>query len=156
MERGVKAGGRAEGPCAEGDGPAGEDPAGDKAALRALFGEYAQAAGAGEAERWMALWDEEGVQMPPNEPEHAGKAAILEANRGLLEKYDCACEMDCREIVVSGGYAFASGAFRLSYEPKGGGEASGLDGKFLTVLRRRADGAWRIYRDCFNSNLPLR
>lgn len=156
MERGGKAGESSGGAGSAYDGPADAKPAGAEAALRALFAEYAESAGAGEAGRWMALWDEGGVQMPPNEPAHSGKAAILEANRGLLEKYDCACEMDCREIVVSGGFAFASGAFRLSYAPKEGGEAAGIDGKFLTVLRRRGDGAWRIYRECFNSNLPLR
>jgi ketosteroid isomerase-like protein len=35
----------------------------------------------------------------------------------------------------------------------GGGELKG-DGKYETIFKRQADGTWKIFRDCFNSNLP--
>jgi ketosteroid isomerase-like protein len=38
--------------------------------------------------------------------------------------------------------------------PKAGGPESLFDGKFLTVFKRQPDGSWKIYRDCFNSNVP--
>jgi len=38
--------------------------------------------------------------------------------------------------------------------PKAGGKTIKLDGKYLTILERQADGSWKIAIDCFNSNVP--
>ena len=27
-------------------------------------------------------------------------------------------------------------------------------GKYLTILKKQTDGSWKIYRDCFNSDVP--
>lgn len=27
-------------------------------------------------------------------------------------------------------------------------------GKYLTVFRKQADGSWKIFRDCFNLDVP--
>ncbi len=128
----------------------------EEAAVRAVLVEYAAAASAGDFERWLALWDEEGAQFPPHEAMHRGRAAVREANADFFRNRECSCVIECEEAVAAGTWGFASGTYRLAFEQRGGGETGRIDGKFLAILRTQADGSWKIYRDCFNSNLPLR
>ena len=59
-------------------------------------------------------------------------------------------EIDTDDITVMGEYAFAHGHFLL--ERVVNGEPVRFDGKFLTILKQQADGSWKIFRDCSNSN----
>ena len=56
------------------------------------------------------------------------------------------------ETEVSGDWAFSRGSWTSTLTPKGEGAAFLIDGKFMTILRRQADGSWKLYRDIFNSN----
>jgi ketosteroid isomerase-like protein len=35
------------------------------------------------------------------------------------------------------------------------GDSSIMDGKFMSVLKKQSDGRWLLFRDCFNSNIPV-
>jgi ketosteroid isomerase-like protein len=50
--------------------------ASDVAQVYELWNEYAAAANAGDLERWMSLWIDEGIQMAPDEPPRVGKEQI--------------------------------------------------------------------------------
>ena len=41
-----------------------------------LWNEYAAAANDGDMARWLSLWSEDGIQMPPGAPRRVGKAEI--------------------------------------------------------------------------------
>src|SRR5207247_2078761 len=41
----------------------------------------------GDIDRWMSLWADSGVQMPPNEPPVMGKEAIRTRNKGVLDRF---------------------------------------------------------------------
>ena len=56
------------------------------------------------------------------------------------------------EMTVAGDLAYARGQY-VSDRIVNGAQVR-VDGKFLTILRCQADGTWKMYRDCFNSNLP--
>ncbi|MCH7939879.1 MAG: nuclear transport factor 2 family protein [Candidatus Marinimicrobia bacterium] len=58
------------------------------------------------------------------------------------------------EVRVAGDWAFARGTYTAILTPKAGGETIDIDGKYLTILERQVDGSWKIFRDCFNSNVP--
>jgi hypothetical protein len=60
------------------------------------------------------------------------------------------------ETVVRGDIAYCRGTFTRVMTPKAGGASVNYDGKFLTILKRQGDGTRKIYRDCFNSNVPPR
>ncbi|MHC4533430.1 MAG: YybH family protein, partial [Planctomycetota bacterium] len=53
-----------------------------------------------------------------------------------------------------GDLGYAWGNYTLSLIPKAGGDTAYVDGKYLTVSKRQADGSWKISHDCFNSNVP--
>lgn len=126
--------------------PAAADTAADEAAIRAIWESYASHRVAGDAEAWLGLWDENGIQMPPGVP-----ARGIETLRPALadvfasRPYE-AMEITPEEIVVTGDWAYSRG----NYTVDAGG--SHLEGKFLTIFRRQDDGGWRIYRDIFNPN----
>lgn len=82
----------------------------DEKAIVAIFDDYSRTLKAGDAKGWLALWDENGIQLPPDEPMRVGKAAIAAANTPLIEKFKSsrfAMEIKSKEIVIlSDGYAF--------------------------------------------------
>lgn len=124
--------------------------------IRAIFDRYAACVQNYDADGWMALWDENGVQLPPGFPMRVGKEAIRTARyTALLDRTYCRImNIDVEEIVSfpSEGYAIARGVYTSTSTPQAGGAASFVDGKFMTIFRRQADGSWLIYRDIFNSN----
>jgi ketosteroid isomerase-like protein len=58
------------------------------------------------------------------------------------------------EIQLSGNFGFARGTYSALLVPKAGGEEIPIDGKYLTIFKKQADGTWKIYRDAFNSSVP--
>ena len=52
----------------------------DRQSISAIFAQYIRTLETYDAEGWMALWDENGVQLPPNAPMFVGKDAIRAAN----------------------------------------------------------------------------
>ncbi len=58
------------------------------------------------------------------------------------------------EVEASGDWAFVRGTYTQTVTPKAGGAATLVDGKFLAIWKRQADGSWKMYIDCFNSNVP--
>ena len=55
----------------------------DVARVYELWNEYTDACHAGDFERWMSLWINDGLQMPPDVPRRIGKEAIREGKRGV-------------------------------------------------------------------------
>lgn len=130
----------------------------DEAQIRELFDRYILTIVAHDAEGWMELWDENGIQLSPHQPMHVGKTAIREANFAFFRDpslmWDFA--IDTQEVLVfAEGYALARGLFYYTITPDDGGTPIVMDGKFMTVFRKQANGRWLLYRDCFNSNAPL-
>jgi uncharacterized protein (TIGR02246 family) len=130
------------------------DPTGTTATFDQLLKEFSASLSAGDAERWLALWAEDGVQLPPDEPPVEGKMAIAAKMRGLLNRFKFDMTIQNIETHSAGDWGFVRGKYQATLTPKQGGAAIPIDGKYLTILNRRSDGSWKIYRDIFNSNLP--
>ncbi|HOX11542.1 MAG TPA: SgcJ/EcaC family oxidoreductase [Spirochaetia bacterium] len=130
---------------------------GEAAVIRAIFETYAACIERHDADGWMALWDEEGVQLPPDGPMFVGKPSIKVGNyqefKDTSKKWTMNIQTQEVQVFPAEGYAFARGVYDWTCTPVGGGEVLCYDGKFMTIFRRQADGTWLIYRDIFNSNL---
>ncbi len=148
-------------PAAGGSAPSAgvESPplaAADLAAIRALDSAFAGAASAGDATAVAALYLADARLMPPNAPTVEGREAIRQFWGGLLEAYQMRLDAASDEIEGRGDLAYARGHYTLTGTPKAKGGAPLHDeGKFLEVLRRQPDGAWRYAVDMYSSNLPL-
>ena len=114
---------------------------------------YSSYMNAGNRDAWIELWDADGVQLPPGVPAFEGKQAILGSITAQLDATNFEdFTITNREVEVSGNLGFARGNYSFKGTPKTGGETVQFQGKYLTIFKRQADGTWKIYRDCFNSN----
>jgi uncharacterized protein (TIGR02246 family) len=136
--------------CASEDVP---DTQADEAAINAIWSTYVSSLEADDIDTWLSLWTEDGVQMPPNEPPVIGKDQLRARNGGALEVFTVEIDITNQEIEVTGDWAFSRGVYTATFAPKDGSEPIPVDGKFMTILKREADGGWKIHRDIFNSNV---
>ena len=126
-----------------------------KAAVQDTLDKYSAAMNAEDSDLWISLWDEKGIQMPPNAPAVVGKPAI---EKGIRESYQALdwekFTIYLEQVQVADDWGFARGTYSASITPKAGGETAFIDGKYLTIFKQQPDGSWKIFRDCFNSNVP--
>ncbi|MGD2216454.1 MAG: DUF4440 domain-containing protein [Gemmatimonadales bacterium] len=110
------------------------------------------------AEDWpnfAAVFTEDAVRMPPNEPLHEGRAAIeawASANWGPLTPTEYMQE--ALEIDGRGELAYARGSYSWTGEVPGVPEPITDVGKFLVILRKQADGSWLVSHAIFNADAP--
>ena len=105
---------------------------------------------AGDADAWLSNWDEDGVQLFPG-TRASSKDILRKTTPARFKAVPVnASSIETDDITMAGEYAFAHGHFIL--ERVVDGVPVPFDGKFLTILKKQADGTWKIYRDCSNSN----
>lgn len=126
----------------------------DVAAINKIWDLYTKGVNTGDLNLWISLWDENGIQLAPDAPAVVGKAAIRTKYAKIFPQVTLKIAITNREVRVAGEWAYSRGTYTLSVTPKAGGETSLTDGKYLTILRKQADGSWKIFRDIFNSNVP--
>ncbi len=125
----------------------------DRAAILEAYDAYAGSLNSGNGEAWLSNWDEDGIQMPPGGPAR-GKDALRQMILAAVEEMTFNLSIDVEEVQAAGPWAYARGTYADARVPKAGGDTIHIDGKFLSILRRQPDGSWKIYRDCFSSNVP--
>ncbi len=111
---------------------------------------YLSARVAGDADLWLSLWDEGGVQLFPGS-RASGMDVLREVTHARFDAVPVnSAKIDTANITVVEDYAFAHGHFVI--ERVANGIPILFDGKFLTILKKQADGKWKLFRDCSNSN----
>lgn len=124
------------------------------AAVKDIYSEYAASLSSGDLDRWISLWTDDGVQMPPGFPSRTGKQRIRAAVEATLDQFTFDMEIPpSEEVRVAGDWAFARGDYSATLTPSQGDDAIDIDGKYLTIFQKQADGSWKIHRDVFNSNV---
>ena len=124
-----------------------------RAAVEELFDTYSSVNMEKDTDGYMALWDENGVKMVPNSPAIKGKSAIEELKRKKNNNPDdLTMEILVEDSQVAGEFGFAHGTFSVSVKPKGNGDTKSIDGNYLTIFKKQADGSWKIYRDSISYN----
>jgi uncharacterized protein (TIGR02246 family) len=126
----------------------------DVAQLYELWNEYAAAWHAGDMERWIALWTDDGIQMPPGAPRNVGKEQIRTANQPGMDQNDYEMTINPDEVQVLGDRAYSHGLGGFKMTPKAGGDTVEVIGKFLTIFEKQVDGTWKIAIDCINFDVP--
>jgi ketosteroid isomerase-like protein len=94
----------------------------------------------------------EGAQLyPPNERAVAGRAAIEKFWKAVMDSGVKGVDLKTAEVDGLGDLAVEAGAYTLY-----GNDRTTLDtGKYL-VLWKLVGDTWRLHRDCWNSNEPVR
>ena len=123
------------------------------AAVNEIWNQYASSLNSGDVDRWISLWTEDGVQMPPGSPPVVGKEQIRTEMKATLDRFAFDFTVLTEEVRATGDWAFSRGLYKATLRPREGGTAILVDGKYMSILQRQADGSWRIHRDIFNSNV---
>lgn len=127
----------------------------DIEAINKLREDYRTTVCDADVDAYVDLWTDDGIYMWPNVPVLAGKAAIRSHMEALYEtKRFEQLTLTAEETVVTGDWAFERGIVVLSIAPKAGGDVVSDANKYLMILRRQPDGAWKLARLCRNSNNP--
>lgn len=129
----------------------------DEAAIRQIWLNYAACAESGDGMGWLSQWDAEGIQLRPDAPARTRAeldAQVPAAFKARFDANDTKMAIKPLEIVVNGTWAYSRGTYTQDFMAKATGKTFHVDGKFLTIFKKQPDGSWKIFRDCFNSNVP--
>lgn len=123
----------------------GERVSDDERAIREVVDLWISASKGGDSETVLGLMTDDVVFTVPDQ-EPFGKdqfAAAMAAMRDV--KMEGTSEI--RELQVNGDWAFIRNRIDMTITPPGGDEPVRRSGYTLTLLRREADGRWRLARD---------
>jgi len=126
----------------------------DIAAINELYNQSTLAVSTGDAELYLSIFTEDAVVMPPGSPAVIGKEELRPPIEGLFGLFDLKLPYTVDEIGVPGNWAFARSSFQYSMTPKEDGETTTSPGEQLDILKRQADGSWKIYIQCWNYDVP--
>jgi uncharacterized protein (TIGR02246 family) len=117
----------------------------DEREIRELVDRWMAASKAGDLPVVLSLMTEDVIFMVPGQKPF-GKQAFAAASEGMK---DVRIEgtSDIQEIEVKGDWAYLRNHLTMTVTPPGGGKAMRRSGYTLTILRREADGKWRLARD---------
>lgn len=103
-----------------------------------------------------SLWTDDVVMLPAGEPALIGRDANRASITRLRDESGSAQIGDYilsfNEVKVTGDWAFEWGTYSGTLAPEGGGESLRATGKVIRVLRKDADGSWKIARAMYNSD----
>jgi uncharacterized protein (TIGR02246 family) len=124
------------------------------AAVKQVADSYVQAVLAGDPKAVVALYAEDAVEMPPNQPLLKGRAAIQSYYEKVFGSGRKVMNftLDHIESHTSGDTAFDAGTYKQSMQGETGTATATSDtGKYVVILKR-AGSAWKIAYAIYNSD----
>lgn len=116
----------------------------DEKAVRALVDTWMSASKAGDIEAVLGLMADDVIFMTPGRKPF-GKAEFAEQSRGMKDvRIEGTSEI--RELEIHGDWAWLRNFIEIEVTPPNG-EPMRRAGWTLTILRKEADGKWRLARD---------
>jgi uncharacterized protein (TIGR02246 family) len=126
----------------------------DVAVIYDLWNEYAAAVNDRDLDRWLALWSDDAIQMPPGAPCRVGKAEIRRGMQSLFDPGVIRMFIQPEEVRILGDRAYTHGAYEFEIALNRGDETRRYSAKFLDILEKQVDGSWKIAIDCHNYDTP--
>ena len=130
------------------------DTEADIAAIKAYFDQLSSSIEAGDVGRWIALFADDIIKMPPNEAIVKGKEAVRQWGQPWFDNLNMEDSISIDEIEVSGNWAFARVTVTFKAIPKAGGDTIQDNSKAIWIFKRQADGSWKCSHHIWNSNNP--
>jgi uncharacterized protein (TIGR02246 family) len=112
--------------------------------VRAVADGIIAADNARDLERVLGHYAADARLFPPNEPPVTGREAIRPRYEALFAGFDPAIEGRVDEVCVDGDTAFVTGHNGGRLRGRGGAADRLLDDVYVMLLRREAEGTWRI------------
>ena len=127
----------------------------DEAAIRELVRRTDETLTAGDVEAFVALFVDDGIEMPPDGPAQIGQDAIRSREGAFLGTNDTEVRTTVENIQIRGDLAVVRDSYTESWTPKDGGDSASAVGKGLMICHRQADGSWKLGILMWNSDVLL-
>jgi len=129
--------------------------AADEAALRTADIEWSKAAGAKDLDRSISYTADDTVMLAPDAPAASGKEAVRKSWSDMLALPGLVLSWQPTnvEVAKSGEIGYTQGTYEMTVNDAKGNPNTDR-GKYLTIWKKQADGAWKCIVDMFNSDLP--
>jgi len=119
----------------------------DKRAIRDLIALWHGATAKGDVDTVLGLMDEHAIFLVPGQPPMRGRAGFERGLRGLLKTHRIESSSDIQEVEVSGPLAYCWSQLTVKVITLADGSTNTRQGNALSILRKQADGRWRLVRD---------
>lgn len=116
----------------------------DEKAIRALIDRWMSATRAGDLDTVLGLMADDAIFLVPGR-EPFGKAEFAAASAAMKDVHVSGASK-IQEIEVVGPWAFLRSRIEMTVTPAGGA-ALQRAGYAMTIMRKGADGTWRLWRD---------
>jgi uncharacterized protein (TIGR02246 family) len=136
------------------DNTAGDAYAHDKRAIHELMTNWAAAVKIKDVAALTSMITDDAVFLPPGFPPIRGKQAVERMYRGFFPQFQAIEQtVVLEELEIMGDWAFAWGSEQSILVTQPTGSTIHTEGKGLSILKRQADGSWKISRG-INNSLP--
>ena len=126
----------------------------DQGTIRERTEAFVKAFNAKAIDEVLAIYAENSVFMPPNQPIIRGRDALRTFYDELLKSGAGNLKLDVAEVSGHGPLAYESGTYEMDVKPKPGAGVEHDRGKYLFILRRM-NNTWRLEYTVWNSDFPV-
>ena len=130
---------------------AGPSEADDRVAIEALLAAWDADVNAADVDALTASFTDDPIRMDPNLSALVGKEAIRAALQAEFDVSTIETVGVAEEIQVAGDWAFVRGIYTDTVTPKAGGDPTQVQGRWMSIVLRQPDGAWKWHRDIWNT-----
>ena len=116
----------------------------DVEAIKKMPDDFNAAINAGNIDKFVSLYTDDAVRIPPNKPALIGKEAIRSMFQEELDQFNVQQEGVIVDLKVSGDLAFVRGSWTSINTPKTGGEPLKENGSFVSVFQKQPEGSWKV------------
>lgn len=124
----------------------------DARAIEQLLQRFMDAFNDGDVEVLRSSYTDDALVMPPGQESIGGRDAIIDRLWSpVFAAFDVEAELPIEEVQAGLEWGFARGTYILRLVPRDGGEPIVEAGRYIDVLEKGTDGAWRIARAIWNT-----
>jgi len=129
--------------------------AADLQAIGKVRDAFAAAFKAGDVAGVTALYTSDGLTQPNNQPTGSGPAGLAESFKGFFDQFKLsAFTLTPVKTEASGNLGYDIGTYSMTATTtKPHADTVKIDGRYVVVLRKGADGSWKAVADM--DNLPM-
>jgi ketosteroid isomerase-like protein len=120
----------------------------------AAHGAYVAAINSNDTDTLMADMTDDIIYQAPNEPEIIGRNAVRKWVADYFDAYRTKWEKTSIGFTIIGDWAFERYTYISKDVEKKSGAVTSDHGKGINILRRGADGKWRVAIDGWSSDIP--
>lgn len=126
----------------------------DLEAIGRVRAEFVQATNEGDVDRLMALFADDAVFVPADDPTCEGRDAIADYFDDVMRSEPETIDLDVQETQVEGGWAFERLDATITSTDSESGEETETWARYFWVLKRQPGGGWKIDRAIYNIEEP--